>query len=201
MNPILRTGDLLGVVSYNGRKVHRGDVIVFLPQDSDYNVVHRVISVDSNEIRTRGDNNSDVDSWISHYDDIIGRVIYAQRRNRWRRIYGGLAGRLSAFAVRFFHTTKLYILSLLKPIYHYLVQSGIMIKYIPVWKKTRIISFNRPGGTELQLLMGQRVIGRRLPGMMQWQIKPLFRLFVDEASLPSKTLHYPSSEVVRWIEK
>lgn len=184
MNPILKTGDLLGVVSYNGRKVRRGDVIVFLPQGSDHNITHRVISVDSNDIRTRGDNNSDVDSWISHYDNIIGRVVYAQRRNRFLRIYGGLAGRLSAVVFRFFHTTKLYILSLLKPIYHYLVQSGIMIKYTPAWAKTRIISFNRPDGTELQLLMGQRVIGRRLPGMMQWHIKPLYRLFVDIASLP-----------------
>jgi hypothetical protein len=50
--------------------------------------------------------------------------------------------------------------------------------------KTKVISFDRAEGLELQLLMGRRVIGRWLPGMTQWLIRRPFRLFVDEASLP-----------------
>jgi hypothetical protein len=50
--------------------------------------------------------------------------------------------------------------------------------------KTKVISFDRAEGTELQLLLGRRVIGRWLPGMTQWLIRRPFRLFVDEGSLP-----------------
>ena len=47
-----------------------------------------------------------------------------------------------------------------------------------------MISLNRDGETELQLLMGRRVIGRWLPGRTGWSIRRPFRLFVDEAALP-----------------
>jgi hypothetical protein len=50
--------------------------------------------------------------------------------------------------------------------------------------KTRAISLSHPAGTELQLLMGRRVIGRWLPGMSGWNIRRPFRLFVDEEALP-----------------
>jgi hypothetical protein len=47
-----------------------------------------------------------------------------------------------------------------------------------------VISLNRDAGTELQLVMGRRVIGRWLPGKSGWNIRRPFRLFVDEESLP-----------------
>jgi hypothetical protein len=50
--------------------------------------------------------------------------------------------------------------------------------------RPRVISFNREAGTELQLVMGQRVIGRRLEGKTRWHIRRPFRLFVDEEALP-----------------
>jgi hypothetical protein len=49
----------------------------------------------------------------------------------------------------------------------------------------RIISLNRPEGAELQLLVGQRVIGRRPAGRRYWLIRRPFMSFVDEKSLPS----------------
>jgi hypothetical protein len=50
--------------------------------------------------------------------------------------------------------------------------------------RPRVISFNREGGTELQLVMGRKVIGRRLEGKSGWNIRRPFRLFVDEEALP-----------------
>jgi len=50
--------------------------------------------------------------------------------------------------------------------------------------RPRVISFNRDAGTELQLVMGRRVIGRWLEGKSGWNIRRPFRLFVDEAALP-----------------
>jgi len=51
--------------------------------------------------------------------------------------------------------------------------------------KTRVISFAREEGVELQLVMGSRVIGRRPPGKTYWLIKRPFLLFIDDTSLPS----------------
>jgi hypothetical protein len=50
--------------------------------------------------------------------------------------------------------------------------------------KARAISLSHTAGTELQLLMGRRAIGRWLPGKSGWNIRRPFRLFVDEESLP-----------------
>jgi len=64
MNPTLKAPDLLQVVPYQGKEIHRGDVIVFRPPGSKGMVVHRVISVDAQGVRTRGDKNSELDLWI-----------------------------------------------------------------------------------------------------------------------------------------
>jgi hypothetical protein len=48
----------------------------------------------------------------------------------------------------------------------------------------RILTFDRPGGRELHLFMGRRLIGRRPAGKASWLIKPPYRLFVEEFDLP-----------------
>jgi hypothetical protein len=53
--------------------------------------------------------------------------------------------------------------------------------------KPRVLFFRRVEGMELQLVVGHRLIGRRLPGKEHWEIKRPFRLFVDEALLPRPT--------------
>jgi hypothetical protein len=51
----------------------------------------------------------------------------------------------------------------------------------------KVLSFDRAAGTELQLLIGRRVIGRWPPGKIGWQIRRPYRLFVDEEALPENT--------------
>jgi len=188
MNPTLKALDKHQVEPYGDSKIQCGDVIVFLPPGGDHKVTHRVISVESQGIRTQGDNNSNVDVWLLSHDDILGKVVYVQRKNRRLRIYGGLIGQVLAAALRvrarIIHVINSRISSLLHPVYHWLVQSGIFKRWRSASMKTRLLSFNRLTGVEWQLLMGQRVIGRCLPGQEQWQIRRPFRLFVDVASLP-----------------
>lgn len=203
MNPTLRAGDSLRVIPYEDSEIRIGDVVVFCPPGCDHNVTHRVISVASEGIRTRGDNSNNVDSWVLTPDHILGRVIYAQRGNRRLRIYGGPTGRLSVVAaktirkiksVRAVRIIKSGISSLLHPPYHWLAQSGVFRQWLPARVEIQVLSFSRPAGTELQLLMGWRVIGRRLPGKGQWQIRRPFRLFVDEAALPrGEPGHHPTT--------
>jgi len=184
MNPTLKTSDGLQIIPYNGRTIRPGDVIVFNHPGFRHRATHRVISVDSEGIRTRGDNNPYDDPWVLTPDQVLGRVVYSQGRN-WRlRIYGGLIGRLYAAAVRAIHLIEVRISKLLHPAYHRLARTDIFRQWIPALVKTRILSFSRPNGTEMQLVIGHCVVGRRLPGGNQWQIRRPFRLIIDEASLP-----------------
>jgi len=184
MNPILKSGDRLSIIPYNGKEVGRGDVIAFLPSGGDSKIIHRVISVGPSGIRTRGDNSSHVDPWILRHDQILGRIVAAQRGNRWRRIFGGMVGRLLAVSVIAIHGVDSWVSFLLRPAYREFARAGIFIRLLPAQMRPRVISFDRGAGKELQLLMGGRVIGRWLPGKSGWQIRRPFRLFVDEASLP-----------------
>ena len=184
MNPTLKPGDGIRVIPYGNRKICIGDVVVFPHPERSYNVVHRVIAVDSQGVRTRGDNNINIDPCILNPADIIGRVVSAQRKSKSLTIRGGVWGRIFAPLLWIIKQVNLSVSRILHPAYHILAGSGIFIKFNSFFLKTRVLSFNRHEGREFQLLMGNRVIGRRLPGKDQWQIERPFRLFVDETSLP-----------------
>lgn len=184
MNPIFKAGDRLRIISYDLGKIRAGDVVVFVSPEDGSKVVHRVISVNSDGIRTRGDNSYHEDAWVLSREHIIGRVVAAQRGNRRRRVFGGPLGRLFAASVRVIRAIDSRVCSLLRPAYEELAKGGIFFRLLPAQTRPRVVSFDRAAGKELQLLMGRRVIGRWLPGMSRWHIRRPFRLFVDEASLP-----------------
>ncbi len=184
MNPTLKSLDRLQVIPYNCRKIRRGDVIVFIHPEGKHKVIHRVISVELQGIRTQGDNNNNIDLHLISPNKVIGQIVYAYRGSKRLYIYGGPLGQLFILIVRVIRKIERRVSALLRPIYHWLSQLGIFKRWTPVFLKTQILSFNRPAGTELQLLMGNRVIGRRLAGKNQWWIKRPYRLFVDESSLP-----------------
>jgi len=184
MNPTLRPGVRLDVRAYQGEKIRRGDVIVFISPEDGSKVVHRVISIDSNGIKTQGDNCNSEDDWVLSREDILGRVVAIQRNNRRRRIFGGPLGRLFAVTVRIIRAIDSPVSYVLRPAYNELAKVGILTRLLPAQMRPRVISLNRDAGTELQLLMGRQVIGRLLPGMTRWHISRPYRLFVDEESLP-----------------
>ncbi len=184
MNPTLRAGDKLEVNPYEGQRIRPGDVIVFLSPENGSKITHRVVSIGSDGVRTRGDNNSQIDPWVIRTDQILGQVIYAERGKRRRRIFGGWMGIVFARVLRTLRRVDSSMSSLLYPTYHWLSRSGIFGRLLPGQRKTRVVSFNRPAGRELQLHIGRWVIGKWMPHRRQWQIRRPFRLFVDEASLP-----------------
>lgn len=185
MNPTLRAGDGLCVIPYGDKKIRIGDVVVFRHPEGQDNIVHRVVSVNSRGVRTRGDNNTDIDPWVLRPEDIIGRVVSAQRTHRNVSIHGGAWGRALALVLWTKKHANSTVSRILHPAYHLLARSGLFRKCLPFHRKTRVFSFTRPEGKELQLLLGNRVIGRRLPGRDQWQIARPFRLLLDETSLPN----------------
>ena len=99
MNPTLNEQDLLEITPYkNDRQPRVGDVILFLPPQLDYPVVHRIVSITSRGILTKGDNCRDTDPWYLKNGNIYGRVINAGCGNRQRKIAGGFIGRLAALS-------------------------------------------------------------------------------------------------------
>ena len=185
MHPTLKPSDRLLIIPYDDRAIRCGDVIVFHPPSGDRKITHRVISLDSGEIRTRGDNNYTPDEWILTPDRIIGRVAYVQRGKKRLHIYGGPVGLLRATVLRLILVIRIGLYSLFHPIYLRLAQSGVFRQCFPAKLKTQVVVFKRPSGIELQLLMGKRIIGSRAPGESHWKIRPPFLLFIDEASLPA----------------
>jgi len=184
MNPTLKAPEKLQVVPYMGREIKRGDVVVFFPPENHRMVAHRVVSVYAKGLMTRGDHNIDNDPWILSPEHIVGQVISAQLSNTKRMISGGTRGRLYSLRLRAIYLIALKICSLLSPAYHRLAGAGILRRCLPRWVQTRVLSFHHPAGTELQLLIGRRVIGRLQPGRKKWEIRPPFRLLVDVAKLP-----------------
>ena len=184
MNPVLRTGDIVTIIPYDGREICAGDVIVYRLPENNFNIIHRVISSDLHGVRTCGDNNKFPDSYILKAEDIIGRAIYAIRNDKHFYIYGGTFGMLSITVTRAINKIKSIFSCLLRSPYHWLAQAGIFRRWLPSCIKLQIFSFTRTDGTELQLLIGRRVIGRRQPAQTQWQIRRPFRLIIDVSSLP-----------------
>jgi len=186
MNPLLVDGDGLHIIPYKDGVVKKGDVVVFVPPGSDMKVVHRVVSCSDAGIRTRGDNGRYVDPWFLTPNDILGRVSYIQRRNRRRTIHGGVLGRVAAYWFRCRHTCNAIISALLGPAYRLLCRSVLLRNGLHRLLKPKVLSFRRPEGAELQIVVGRRLIGRRRPGRDEWEIRRPFRLCVDETLLPGK---------------
>lgn len=193
MNPILRAGDGIWFMPYDGKKIRRGDVVVFTPPEGDSKIIHRVVACEKQGIRTKGDNNSDVDQFLLSPDKILGQVVYARRGRELRKIYGGTTGRMIAGAIRIVHSIKDRLFFLLRPAYRWFIRTGVFKGWVSGWMKTRIVSFKRLEGTELQLMVGRYVIGRLLPGRIRWHIRRPFRIFFDEATLPKSPSSLPAA--------
>jgi hypothetical protein len=148
--------------------------------------VHRVVEINEVGIITRGDNSNTNDPWILKSEDIIGRVVSVKRRNRTLRVHGGKTGVLWSIILRIKKLLANGISSGLRPAYHWLINTGLFHRWLSSLVKMKILYFHRPNGTEMQLVLGRRVIGRRMPGTNKWLITRPFRLFIDESSLPQR---------------
>ncbi len=180
MFPTLRIGDSLNVIAYGNKEIRPGDVVLFRGPGQKHDVVHRVIAVNPQGIITQGDNNAGPDEMILP-ENIIGCVVSIRRGNRTLRIHGGKRGFFIAKCLRIRKSLGLKISRMLHPIYHALADSR-MFRMMKL--ETQILCFERPEGTEMQLLLGKRVIARRHAGSNEWKIRRPFRLFIDETSLP-----------------
>jgi signal peptidase I len=184
MRPVFQPGDRIHFVLCRLEDVRPGDVIIFIPPGQKERVVHRVVSTGSGRIRTKGDANSYRDNWELKQQDIVGRAVSVEHRGRVTTVAGGLAGHLLSAFVRVFRKADHLASFVLHPCYRHLSRCGLFRALLPPALCPRVIMIRRDTGMEMQLLIGQRVIGRRPAGAGAWTIRRPYRIFVDEQALP-----------------
>jgi signal peptidase I len=185
MHPTLEVGDGLQVLPYHGRQIRCGDVVVFPHPSKQSLVVHRVVRVDGQGIRTRGDNSPADDPWVLAADRILGQVSNVRRRGRQVALAAGPQGRLAGAVSRFRNQVRRAVSVGLRPAYGYFSRRRLSGRWPALRCSVRIVQFNRPQGVERQLFLGRYRVGRLAPGATQWQIRPPFRLLIDVRSLPT----------------
>ena len=159
-------------------------MIIFTPPGEKERVVHRVVSTGPGVIRTKGDANPCRDAWELRQEDIVGRAVSVERGSRVIPVAGSLAGRLIAALIRAFRKSDHLASNVLSPCYRGLARSGLFRALLPPALRPRVITLERDGQREMQLVLGRRIIGRRTGGEAGWTIRRPYRIFVDEQALP-----------------
>jgi hypothetical protein len=184
MHPTLFEADLLEI-----EQPHRicvGDVILFMSDDNL--VVHRVVSIASEGISTRGDNNNDDDPGLVAPEKIVGIVVAAWRGQMRRRIYGGRIGQ--TYQLFMCGQERLYreCRSTLAHSYRAAIQLGLP-RLIRLFCRPRIVQFNINGDIDICLMLGVHIIGHYCQPGNCWRIHPPFQLLVDESVLPKPMIN------------
>ncbi|MCM1567429.1 MAG: signal peptidase I [Dehalobacter sp.] len=182
MSPTLQALDVV-TISTNTRDICPGDIIVFPSPKNAQKVIHRVTSITAQGIMTRGDNSIFIDTWTVNPGDVIGKVGYARRGGRRLHIYNGIVGQLIAWTLFVVNFILYYAKRLIYRINRAFSLSGIIKACLPKIMKPEVLSFKRPEGVELQLIMGRTIIGQYHPSTDRWIIKTPYRLFIDEEYL------------------
>ena len=192
MNPTLCDPEIMEILPYDNRSVHVGDVVFFLPPETDQPVVHRIIRVTHAGIFTRGDNNAQEDILLLQSKDIKGQVVAAWRGQKRRTIAGGVQGHLISRWLYWRRILDPGLSQLLHPFYHALSHMQLIAWLLPAPFRPRVVVFHTRGQDQFQLLFKQHIIGRYDERRHQWQIQRPFRLFVDGKLL----LTYPDKNLL-----
>jgi signal peptidase len=184
MFPTLKPGDILTVVPYKDRDISVGDVLVFNSSYGSIPIVHRVVTISQEGIKTKGDNALAIDDFILQPNEIVGRVVSIKRDKKRVRIFGGFSGQIYAMTLGTWKCIDTVLATMLRPAYRWFAEAGIFRRLFSRWIRTRVSYFKCGDGVEMQLHLGRRIIGRRFSGQDQWYIQRPFKLFIDESTLP-----------------
>ena len=146
-----RPGDILILEPIDIVKIRPGDVVVYLCQDRQEaeavkhprngdpptEAVHRVVSILSEGLVTRGDNNSSVDRELVTQKNLVGLVTHIERGRKQSVVSGGLAGLMHTRILQTKHILWRLLSRLGGGLYRRLRSSGFITK---IWhpKFTRI---------------------------------------------------------------
>jgi signal peptidase I len=185
MNPTLRDFDIIYVLPVEGNEIRVGDVISFYAIDNSKLTTHRVVSVQSGCLTTRGDNNGRVDPDPIQFENVFGRVMFARRGERIIRINGGMARRLRNRLRNVYRMMRKAALKPLKSLSYRFLQSNKIRNLIARYIEIHVYSFKKARGVDLKLFIGRRLIGVFPAGAKSWRIDFPFRFILSEDELRS----------------
>jgi signal peptidase len=188
MNPTLAEPQLLETEDVAGTPIHVGDVLCFRSPRDGITVVHRVVEVGAEGIRTRGDRNPSVDPWVLQREDILGRVVQTRRGESTGAVSGGRTGLLVASSGRLRLALGRLARRSLRGAYRGLAETGVgarlWVHAAPPSRAQRIVRFGTGPLAEYRLYLGSRPVGRYDRRLQAWVVDHPWRLVVRESSLP-----------------
>ncbi len=185
MYPTLRNLDILKISTFGKKELRRGDIIVFKTTDNSKMIVHRVISVTTDGVKTRGDNMMADDRLITLDCDIIGRVESINRKSKDTKIPGGSRGLVNHYLLRFKKGTRTTLFSILLPIIRIVFSRKRLKSILMPDRDLKTFVFQDSRGKTAHLYAGNRLIGYYSSQTQKWQIKSRYRGLIDENNLPS----------------
>ena len=183
MRPTLHERDFLEITPYREKSPGRGDVILFMASGLDRYVIHRVVRITSNGVRTRGDNCAEIDLLSVQDKDIVGRITAAFSHQGKRKIYGGLPGRLIAGYCRLRRLFLPRLVFFIRPAAHAL-RKYVLSRPSFLIRRLRLISFHDKEQSCHRLMLGTRIVAVFDNSNHRWNIQTLYRPFINESLLP-----------------
>lgn len=78
MVPTIKVGSLAFVTNTNANSLQVGDIIAFTsPIDSYQTILHRIYSINSDNIKTKGDSNNAPDAWTIKKENVLGKYLFS----------------------------------------------------------------------------------------------------------------------------
>jgi hypothetical protein len=197
MNPTLAQPQLLETEEPSGAPVRVGDVVCFRSPKDGVTVVHRVVSVGAEGIRTRGDRNQAVDPWVLRPEDILGRVVRTRRGAETGRVVGGRAGVAVARLGRLRLALGGAARRAFRGAYRGVAGTGVPAR-LWLWvagpaARQEIVRFGSGPLAEHRLYLGERPVGRYDRRLRRWVVDHPYRLVVDASALPDVAPPQPGS--------
>ena len=179
MFPTLKEPDALEIIPFGGTLPATGDIVVCLPPEHEDYVVHRVTRITAQGIYTQGDNARMEDPWVLYNENIAGRVVFAWRYRKRRKIAGGLVGRIQCRINRLFIKVIRWLYLLVKPLYELICNNGAIHRLLPKQLRPRLVRFVQQGTPTLRLIWLDKMIGYCDVANGMWKIVPPYKLVVD----------------------
>ena len=189
----LKPFDRLYIKPYGqNSRMKPGDVVIFPSPTGSGTIVHRIVKIDEEMIKTKGDNNPAIDHWVLTRDKIIGQVTYVYRGKNKLGIYGGRNGLWWAFLVALSRWLKAKIYYLLKFFYCWIAARSFTKGLFNRLLRAHFFSIGSEG-FEVLLLLGNRIIGRYTSRQKKWHIRRRYAALIGTERLSaflSEAHHY-----------
>lgn len=183
MGPTFMPGDVLRIE--RGIRIGRGDVIVFREPGGDRYIIHRVIAIITCGFLTRGDHNLVPDQYVVDPTLVLGKVVTRCRNAQVVPVRDGMKGMIKGLFIYIVQTLIQLTAPVTRPVYRLFSQHTIPGRFLFYFFSLQPIVLVKEGKPEILLYLNGHNAGIRAGSDRPWQIRSIFRLFIDPNQLPA----------------